>query len=62
MDNVRNFECHANAMWPAMFDGSDLNKTMYDMSYGRMKELIKDERLLQGFTPKFSWGCRRVTP
>ncbi|KAF1922619.1 uncharacterized protein M421DRAFT_96697 [Didymella exigua CBS 183.55] len=26
----------------------------------RMKEFLKDERLLQGFTPKFEFGCRRI--
>ena len=28
----------------------------------RMAEHIKDERLLEGFTPKWGIGCRRVTP
>jgi cation diffusion facilitator CzcD-associated flavoprotein CzcO len=27
-----------------------------------MAEFIKDKRLLDGFTPKFDIGCRRVTP
>ncbi|KAL2862443.1 flavin-containing monooxygenase [Aspergillus lucknowensis] len=28
----------------------------------RMRRLIKDDRLLAGFTPSFSVGCRRITP
>jgi hypothetical protein len=28
----------------------------------RMAEFIKDDRLLKGFTSKFSIGCRRITP
>lgn len=28
----------------------------------RMSEFIKDKRLLEGFTPKFGLGCRRITP
>ena len=28
----------------------------------RMAEFIKDKRLLEGFTPKFGVGCRRITP
>jgi cation diffusion facilitator CzcD-associated flavoprotein CzcO len=27
-----------------------------------MAEFIKDKRLLEGFTPNFDIGCRRVTP
>lgn len=27
-----------------------------------MAEHIKDERLLEGFMPKFGVGCRRITP
>lgn len=28
----------------------------------RMKRFIKDERLLEGYTPKWSVGCRRIAP
>ena len=27
-----------------------------------MADFIKDPRLLQGFTPNFGLGCRRITP
>jgi hydroxyversicolorone monooxygenase len=33
-----------------------------EMFRSRMAEFIKDKRLLEGFTPKFGVGCRRITP
>lgn len=33
-----------------------------EMFKARMAEFIKDKRLLEGFTPKFGVGCRRITP
>ena len=33
-----------------------------DMFRNRMAEFIKDKRLLDGFTPTFGIGCRRITP
>lgn len=32
------------------------------MFKARMAEFIKDKRLLEGFTPTFGVGCRRITP
>jgi cation diffusion facilitator CzcD-associated flavoprotein CzcO len=35
---------------------------MFSRFRARMAEFIKDKRLLEGFTPNFDIGCRRVTP
>lgn len=44
------------------YDGSEAQKMGQEIFRTRMAEFIKDKRLLDGFTPKFGLGCRRVTP
>ncbi|RDL41003.1 Flavin-binding monooxygenase-like protein [Venustampulla echinocandica] len=51
-----------NGLWDLFFTESETQKGA-QMTFGsRMAEFIKDKRLLEGLTPKFGIGCRRVTP
>ncbi|KAF2641018.1 FAD/NAD(P)-binding domain-containing protein [Massarina eburnea CBS 473.64] len=60
--HAKDIEGQVNGLWSVFYTGSAEQKEAKDMFYARMKEFIKDERLLEGFTPKFDIGCRRITP
>lgn len=49
-------------LWGMFFSGSETQENAKATFGQRMKDWIKDERLLRGFTPNFGIGCRRVTP
>ncbi|PVH69195.1 flavin-binding monooxygenase-like protein [Cadophora sp. DSE1049] len=55
-------EDQLNGRWDVFFMGSQAQEFAQKKFKARMKALIKDNRLLEGFTPKWSYGCRRVTP
>ncbi|KAG0648197.1 FAD-binding monooxygenase moxY [Hyphodiscus hymeniophilus] len=59
---ARDFENQINGDWSLFFSGSQYQIDTQELYRARMAEHIKDERLLNGFTPKFAVGCRRVTP
>lgn len=59
---VKSGEEAINTIWSFYYTGSEMQKQAKAMSGQRMKDWIKDERLLEGFTPKFGFGCRRVIP
>ncbi|KAH6259915.1 hypothetical protein HBI42_095670 [Parastagonospora nodorum] len=60
--HAKDIENQVNGLWGAFYTGSEGQKAAQDLFRERMKEFIKDERLLAGFTPKFEVGCRRITP
>jgi hydroxyversicolorone monooxygenase len=60
--HAKAIEGEVNGMWGGFYSGSMGQKMGSAYFRKRMSELIKDERLLQGFTPKFGLGCRRITP
>lgn len=60
--HAKDIENQVNGLWGAFYAGSEVQKGAQEMFRTRMKEFIKDERLLEGFTPKFEVGCRRITP
>ncbi|KAF2123552.1 FAD/NAD(P)-binding domain-containing protein [Dothidotthia symphoricarpi CBS 119687] len=60
--HAKDIENQINGGWGAYYTGSEAQKKAQDFSKGRMQDFIKDKRLLEGFTPKFEVGCRRVTP
>lgn len=60
--HAKHLETEINAIWSLFFTDSEVQKAAQKTFGGRMAEFIKDERLLKGFTPKFSIGCRRITP
>jgi hydroxyversicolorone monooxygenase len=56
--HAKDIENQINGLWGAFYADSEAQKGAQDMFRARMKEHIKDERLLQGFTPKFAVGCK----
>lgn len=62
VEHAKYLEGQMNNMWIMFFKDSEEQKGAAEMFGKRMAEFIKDERLLKGFTPKFSVGCRRITP
>lgn len=60
--HAKYLEDQVNGLWDLFFLGTEVQKEAKRIFSARMKEFIKDERLLEGFTPKFEIGCRRVTP
>ncbi|EME38864.1 flavin-binding monooxygenase-like protein [Dothistroma septosporum NZE10] len=60
--HAREIEEQVNGMWGGFYAGSMGQKMGSGYFRTRMAEHIKDERLLQGFSPKFGLGCRRITP
>ena len=59
---AKSIEDSVNGLWGGFYEGSEGQKMIRQMFEQRMREWIKDDRLLKGFTPKFGVGCRRVTP
>jgi hydroxyversicolorone monooxygenase len=60
--HAKYLETEINALWDLFFTDSETQKVAQQTFRARMAEFIKDERLLEGFSPKFSIGCRRITP
>ncbi|PMD35399.1 flavin-binding monooxygenase-like protein [Hyaloscypha variabilis F] len=60
--HAKYLETEINALWSLFFTDSEVQKEAQKTFKNRMAEFIRDERLLKGFTPKFSIGCRRITP
>lgn len=60
--HAKDIEDQVNGLWGTFYDGSEAQKMGQEIFRNRMAEFIKDQRLLDGFTPKFGLGCRRVTP
>ncbi|KAL6710120.1 hypothetical protein ACN47E_009911 [Coniothyrium glycines] len=60
--HAKDIESQVNGLWGVFYTGSEAQQGTQALLRERMKEFIKDERLLEGFTPKFEVGCRRITP
>ncbi|CAN9091603.1 unnamed protein product [Alternaria alternata] len=60
--HAKDIENQVNGLWGAFYAGSQSQKDAQALFRERMKEFLKDERLLEGLTPKFEVGCRRITP
>ncbi|KAF2725703.1 FAD/NAD(P)-binding domain-containing protein [Polychaeton citri CBS 116435] len=60
--HAKDIEDQVNGLWGVFFKDTDSQKEAQDTYRARMAEFIKDKRLLDGFTPTFGVGCRRVTP
>lgn len=58
----QSIEDQVNGLWGAFYKNSTAQAEGQKGLKERTAEFIKDERLLQGFTPKFGIGCRRITP
>jgi cation diffusion facilitator CzcD-associated flavoprotein CzcO len=55
--HAKDIENQVNGLWGAFYAGSEGQKAAQELFRERMKDFIKDERLLAGFTPKFEVGC-----
>jgi len=62
VEHAKYLEDQVNGLWDVFFTSSQAQKDAQKMFGDRMREFIKDDRLLKGFTPKFGIGCRRITP
>lgn len=60
--HASDIENQVNGDWSLFLSDSEVQKTERIHFEQRMAEHIKDKRLLEGFTPKWAVGCRRVTP
>ncbi|KAB8748971.1 hypothetical protein FH972_026522 [Carpinus fangiana] len=58
----KDIEDQVNGLWGLFYSDTPEQAGAKEMFTQRMGEFIKDKRLLEGFTPKFGIGCRRVTP
>lgn len=56
--HAKDIENQVNGLWGAFYTDSEAQKGAQQLFRERMKEFIKDERLLKGFTPKFEVGCK----
>lgn len=55
--HAKDIEGQVNGLWGLFYNGSEAQQEAQKLFKARMKEFIKDERLLEGFTPKFEVGC-----
>lgn len=60
--HAKDIESQVNGLWGAFYSGTEAQEQGQALFRARMAEFIKDKRLLDGFTPKFGIGCRRITP
>lgn len=60
--HAKDIEGQVNGLWGTFYSGSKGQKDAQETFRKRMAEFITDKRLLDGFTPKFEVGCRRITP
>ncbi|CZR46022.1 monooxygenase family protein [Fusarium proliferatum ET1] len=58
----KSIERRLNGLFPNFYSGTDHQRNAIKFFYDQMKIKIKDPSLLQGFTPEFVPGCRRITP
>lgn len=56
--HAKGIEDQVNGLWGTFYSGCEAQKGAQELFRARMREFIKDERLIQGFTPKFEVGCK----
>lgn len=62
VQHAKGIEDQVNGLFELMYDNSPVQEQAQREMRARMAEYIKDPRLVEGFTPKFQIGCRRITP
>ncbi|CAK3851030.1 sterigmatocystin biosynthesis monooxygenase stcW [Lecanosticta acicola] len=60
--HAKDIEDQLNGLWGAFYSDTEAQQQGQETYKARMAEFIKDKRLLEGFTPSFGVGCRRITP
>ncbi|KAI1617827.1 cyclohexanone monooxygenase [Exophiala viscosa] len=61
-EHAKSIEDQVNGLWGSFYKNSKAQAEGQVALKARMAEMLKDERLLKGFTPTFGIGCRRITP
>lgn len=61
-EHAKSIEDQVNGLWGSFYKNAKAQSEGQAALRARMAEMIKDERLLKGFTPTFGIGCRRITP
>ena len=61
-EHAKSIEDQVNGLWGSFYKNSKAQAEGQVALKARMAEMIKDERLIKGFTPTFGIGCRRITP
>ena len=59
--HAKDIEGQVNGLWGTFYSGSEAQIAGQKLLRARMREFIKDDRLLEGFTPKFEIGCQCTT-
>jgi hydroxyversicolorone monooxygenase len=62
IEHAKSIESQINGRWGTFYKSSPGQDAAQKYIRERMSSIIKDERLLKGFTPAFDIGCRRITP
>ncbi|KAL6242616.1 hypothetical protein RBB50_010262 [Rhinocladiella similis] len=62
VEHAKSIEDQVNGLWGMFYKNAEAQVQGQALIKARMAEFVKDKRLLEGFTPKFGIGCRRVTP
>ncbi|KAJ4516740.1 hypothetical protein HRR88_007892 [Exophiala dermatitidis] len=62
VEHAKSIEDQVNGLWGSFYKNSKAQAEGQAALKKRMSEMIKDERLLKGFTPTWGIGCRRITP
>ncbi|KAJ2890505.1 hypothetical protein MKZ38_001804, partial [Zalerion maritima] len=62
MAHSKSIENQTMKLFHIMFRHGKAQKAVREKMTARMRKHIRDDRLLQGFTPTWSVGCRRVAP
>ena len=60
--HAKDLEDQVNGIFDGFFRNSNAQRELRDTYTERMANMLKEEKLRKGFTPKFAVGCRRVTP
>lgn len=62
MEHIKSLEDAFNGRYNQVFLNTPDQAGMRKMFEDRMRERIKDERILKGILPNFPAGCRRIVP
>jgi hypothetical protein len=57
--HAKDIEGHVDGFWGTFYSRSEAQKEGQKIFKARMRVFIKDDRLLEGFTPKFEIGCEQ---
>jgi hypothetical protein len=60
--HAKDIEDQVNGFFQMMFKNSAAQSEAQKQLRERMAEFITDKRLLDGYTPQWGVGCRRITP